>query len=109
MTDPMQEPLTFINVFEIPEDEIDTFVERWRERARFTTTADGFVSAELFRASDADTEFRVVNVTKWKSRAHFEAATHQPQFRAELDAYESADTTTWTPHRGFYRTVEKFD
>lgn len=102
-----QDSVTFINVFDIPEDEIDTFIERWQERSRFTTTADGFISAELHRAIDSETRFKLINVTTWKSLEHFRAATQQPDFQGELDTYESA--STWTPYRGFYRTVAKFD
>ncbi|GAA3311159.1 antibiotic biosynthesis monooxygenase family protein [Streptomyces cinereospinus] len=100
-------PVTFINIIDIAEDEIDTFVSRWKERSRFTTPAEGFISAELFRALDTDTRFKVVNITKWESRAHFQAAIQAPDFRAELDGYEQS--STWTPHRGFYGTAAKFD
>ncbi|MFI9772513.1 antibiotic biosynthesis monooxygenase family protein [Streptomyces sp. NPDC052415] len=107
-TSPDEEgPITFINIFDIAEDEIDTFIAKWEERSRFTTSAEGFVSAELFRALDPDTRFKVVNVTKWESRAHFQAATQSPDFKAELGGYE--ESSTWTPHRGFYRTAAQFD
>ncbi|QDP98594.1 antibiotic biosynthesis monooxygenase [Microlunatus elymi] len=104
-----REPVTFINVFEIGEDEIDTFITKWKERSRFTTSADGFISAELFRSIDADTHFKLINVTKWAGRAHFEAATHAAEFRAELDDYQTDDSCTWTPSRGFYHTAARFD
>lgn len=97
--------LTFINVFDIAEEEIDTFIAKWEDRSRHTTTAEGFISAELYRAIDSGTRFRVINVSKWRSLEHFEQATHAPQFRAELDAYEA--TSTWTPYRGFYRTAAR--
>ena len=100
-------PVTFINVFDIPTDEIDPFIAKWRERSRFTTSAAGFISAELHRAIDSETRFKVINVTKWESLAHFEAATRAPDFRAELDQFEA--TSSWKPYRGFYRTVAKFD
>lgn len=100
-------PITFINVFEIPVDEIDTFIAQWEHRSRLMISADGFISAELHRATDSETQFQLINVTKWTSRAHFEAATTAPQFRSELDAYASAPSATWTAHRGIYRTVAK--
>ena len=98
-------PITFINVFEIDEAEIDTFIERWKQRSRRITGAPGFTSAELHRATDDDTRFRLINVTRWRSRADHEAATTEPAYRAELDAYGRAPTSTWTPNRGFYRTA----
>ena len=105
---PEDEPITFINVFDIPEDEIDTFIAKWEERSQFTTTADGFISAELYRAVTPDTEFKLINVAKWQSMAHFKVATTAPAFTAELGKYQSDDESTWTPHRGFYRTAAKF-
>ena len=106
MTDqaPDDGPVTFINVIEIPEEEIETFVEQWKQRSRLTTTAEGFISAELHRAV-GDARFQVINVTRWLSRAHFEAATGAAEFRSELDTYASAPTTTWTANRGFYRVA----
>ena len=104
---PDVEPMTFINVFDIPEDEIDTFVSRWEERSRFIRSSEGFLSAELYRAIDSDTRFKVINVTRWRSRAHFEAATNAPDYRADLDRYEQ--TSTWTPYRGFYRLAAALD
>lgn len=103
---PEEGPITFINVFDIPEEEIDTFISRWKERSRLITSAEGFISAELHRAIDSDTRFKVVNVTRWESRAHFQAATQGPAFRAELDRYQ--ESSTWTPYQGFYRSVAKF-
>jgi heme-degrading monooxygenase HmoA len=100
-------PITFINVFEIPVDEIDAFIAKWKERSRFITAADGFISAELHRAIDSEPRFKLINVTQWESLAHFEAATHAPDFRTELDQF--AATSSWQPHRGFYRTAAKFD
>lgn len=100
-------PVTFINVFDIAEDEIDTFISSWNERAQFITSAEGFISAELHRAIDSDTRFKVINVTKFASLAQFEAATHAPDYRAELDRYQ--ESSTWTAYRGFYRTAVKRD
>lgn len=100
-------PITFINVFDIPEEEIDEFIAQWERRSRLITAADGFISAELHRAAGSEAEFRVINVAKWTSRAHFEAAIRAPEFRAELEAYSAAPTSTWTAHRGTYRTAVK--
>ncbi|MFG3133264.1 antibiotic biosynthesis monooxygenase family protein [Streptomyces tendae] len=104
---PDEGPITFINVFDIAEEEIDTFVAKWEERAPLLTSAEGFICAELHRAYDDDTRFRVVNVTKWQSHAHFAAATRAPEFQAGLAGYQQ--TAPWTPYRGFYRTAAKFD
>ncbi|OHV05279.1 antibiotic biosynthesis monooxygenase family protein [Mycobacterium talmoniae] len=102
-------PITVINVVNIPTDQIDGFITAWEHRSRLISSADGFISAELHRAIDSETEFQLVNVSKWRSRAHFEAATQEPQFRHELYSYASAPGSTWTAHRGIYRTASKLD
>ncbi|WP_197694562.1 antibiotic biosynthesis monooxygenase [Mycobacterium sp. 852002-51971_SCH5477799-a] len=101
-------PITFINVFDIPEDEIDTFIAQWEHRSRLTTSAEGFISAELHRATGSTTEFQLINVSKWRSRADFKAPTQAPEFRAELDAYAAGSASSFTPHRGIYKTAAKF-
>lgn len=100
-------PVTFINVFDIPADEVETFIAQWEQRSRLITSAKGFISAELHRAVDSETQFQLINVAKWRSRADFEAATTAPQFTTELDAYASQPSSTWTPHRGIYRVAAK--
>jgi heme-degrading monooxygenase HmoA len=94
-TTPDEGPVTFI----------DTFVAQWKSRSRLTGAADGFISAELHRAIDSDTRFKVINVSKWERLAQFRAATQAPEFRSELDTYAEADDSTWTPNRGFYRAA----
>lgn len=103
------EAVTFINVIDISEDEIDEFIATWEDRSRFTESAEGFISAELHRAIGPDTEFKVINVSKWESMADFEAATNDPEFKAELEKYQFGDDSTWTAHRGFYETAVKLD
>jgi heme-degrading monooxygenase HmoA len=102
-------PITFINVFDIPEDEVETFIAQWEHRSRLVTSADGFISAELHRATDSASRFQLINVSKWRSRAQFEAATAAPQFKSDRDAYASAPRSTWTAHRGIYRTAKRLD
>jgi heme-degrading monooxygenase HmoA len=102
-------PITFINVFDIPPDEIDTFIAQWEQRSRLIASAEGFISAELHRAIDSKTRFQLINVAKWRSHADFEAATTAPQFKNELEAYASNPCSTWAPHRGIYRTAAKLD
>lgn len=104
---PDEGPITSINVFDIAEDEIDTFVSEWEERSRFIARAEGFISAELHRAIEPGTRFKVVNVSRWESLACMRAALTAPDYRADLDRYTAA--STWTPHRGVYRSVAKLE
>ena len=96
-------PFTFINVFEIPEDEIDTFVAQWEERSRFMRSAQGHIVSELHRAVDPQMRFKVVNVSRWESQALFEAARRAPDYQAELTQNRAAGT--WTPYGGPYRVA----
>lgn len=74
-------PVTFINVFELPADQVDTFAEGWRERERFMSTMPGFRDSTLHRAVSGDARFQVVNVAHWDSADAFRAATAHPEFR----------------------------
>ncbi|WP_280241340.1 antibiotic biosynthesis monooxygenase family protein [Nocardia abscessus] len=84
--------VTFINVFEIPAEQIDEFVENWRERARIMREAPGFRDVRLHRALLADTRFQLVNVAHWDSAEACEAAGAHPAVLASVDdARKTAD------------------
>lgn len=74
--------VTFINVFEIPEDRLDRFAAHWRERAEMLRGAPGFRDVRLHRALTPDARFRLVNVAHWDSREAWETATRNGRFRA---------------------------
>ncbi len=109
MTHQTDTTFTFINVFEIPVAEIKQFVTEWEQRSKFITGAQGFISAELHESIGDDDRFKLINVSKFASRAEFEAATTDPTYREELETYQQAPTSTWVANRGFYRTAAKFD
>lgn len=73
--------VTFINVFEIAPDELDTFLAGWRERAEFMSTQPGFRSFRLHRALSPDSRFQLINVAEWESAEALQAATAQPTFQ----------------------------
>ena len=79
------EAFTFINVFEIDAEAIDTFTERWADRSRHMHAAEGFLGATLYRATTDDARFQMVNVAQWASADAFQAATADPTYRSELD------------------------
>ncbi|MEU2035750.1 antibiotic biosynthesis monooxygenase family protein [Nocardia amamiensis] len=78
--------VTFINVFEIPADEIDEFVENWHERARIMREAPGFRDVRLHRALLPDTRFQLVNVAHWDSVEACEAAGANPVVLKSVDS-----------------------
>jgi heme-degrading monooxygenase HmoA len=77
--------VTFINVFEIPADRIDEFIEQWRERAQHMRAAPGFRDVRLHRALLPDTRFQLVNVAHWDSVEACEAAGMKPAVVASVD------------------------
>jgi heme oxygenase (mycobilin-producing) len=78
--------LTFINVFEVPVEQIDTFIVHWRELAKIMSTAPGFRNARLHRALSSQTRFQIINVANWESPQAWEAATANPEFQDGLRA-----------------------
>lgn len=74
-------PLTLINVFEIPAEQIDAFIESWAERARIICTHPGFRDAKLHRALSPDGRFQLVNVSSWDSAESYAAAHADPEFQ----------------------------
>lgn len=76
--------VTFINVIELPADEVDAFVEQWRERAKLMRDAPGFRDSRLHRAKLSEARFQLVNVAHWDSAEAWEAATANPEFQAAV-------------------------
>jgi heme-degrading monooxygenase HmoA len=70
-----------INVFEIPRDEIDAFIEGWAERAQIMSTYPGFRDSRLHRALSPHGRFQLVNVAHWDTPGDYEAARTDPAFQ----------------------------
>ncbi|NIH80320.1 antibiotic biosynthesis monooxygenase family protein [Amycolatopsis viridis] len=97
--------VTFINVIELPADEVDAFVEQWRERAKLMRDAPGFRDSRLHRAQLPDTRFQLVNVAHWDSAEAWEAATGQPGFRAAMRGVPGVVS----PNPALYDVVVEFE
>ncbi|MER6663583.1 antibiotic biosynthesis monooxygenase family protein [Amycolatopsis japonica] len=96
--------VTFINVFEIPADRVDEFVETWRERAKLMRDSPGFRDTKLHRALLPDSRFQLVNVTHYDSQEAWEAAGKNQKFRASTErAAEIA-----TPNAALYEVVVEY-
>jgi hypothetical protein len=50
-------PITLINVFEISPDDVEHFLQEWRERAQFLGRQPGFRCLRLHRALSPDSRF----------------------------------------------------
>jgi heme-degrading monooxygenase HmoA len=83
--DPTQsEAVTLINVFEIDHEQVESFLQGWRERADFMSKQPGFRSFRLHRALSSDSRFQLVNVAEWDSADALGAATAQDEFQQSI-------------------------
>ena len=78
--------MTFINIFEVPGEQIDMLIAHWRDLAKIMSTAPGFRDARLHRALSSQTRFQIVNVANWESSQAWEAAAANPDFQERLRA-----------------------
>lgn len=97
------EPITLINVFEIRRDDIEAFLQEWRQRAEFLGRQPGFRSLRLHRALSPDTRFQLVNVAEWDSAEALQAATAQDTF--QQSAQRSVQQFAVAAHPAIYRVV----
>jgi heme oxygenase (mycobilin-producing) len=104
MTD--TEPVTFINVFEVPADELDAFLANWVERAEIMSTQPGLRSFRLHRALSPDSRFQMINVAEWDSAEALQAATANPAFQASIRA--AAETFDVTASPGLFCVAYEF-
>jgi heme oxygenase (mycobilin-producing) len=76
------ETVTFINVFEIAREDLETFTTGWRELAGIMASAPGFRGAQLHEAVSGETRFQLVNVARWDSEQAWRDAAANPEMRA---------------------------
>ena len=77
----MSHPVVLINVFEVPAEADDEFLSAWEAARDQLETRPGYVDTALHRALSPDASFRYVNVARWESPRHFDAARQSPEFR----------------------------
>ena len=97
--------VTFINVFEVPVEQIDTFIAHWRELAKIMSAAPGFREARLHRALSSQTRFQIINVAHWESRQAWEAATANPEFEEGLRALTEDTEVQFSANPALYEVV----
>jgi heme-degrading monooxygenase HmoA len=96
-------PITLINVFEISPDDVEHFLQEWRERAQFLGRQPGFRSLRLHRALNPDSRFQLVNVAEWDSAEALRAATAHDYF--QQSAQRSMHDFAVAAHPALYRVV----
>lgn len=101
--------VTFINIFEVPAEQVGEFVEQWRERARIMSQAPGFRDTRLHRALSGEARFQLVNVAHWDSEEAWEAATSNPEFRARQRQLNDDPQMQFKANPALYQPVVEFD
>jgi heme oxygenase (mycobilin-producing) len=98
-------PVTFINVFEVPVEQIDTFIAHWRELAKIMSAAPGFRDVRLHRALSSQTRFQMINVANWESPKAWEAATANSEFQEGLRALTEDTEVQISANPALYEVV----
>jgi heme-degrading monooxygenase HmoA len=98
-------PVTFINVFEVPVEQIETLIAHWRELAKIMSAARGFREARLHRALSSQTRFQIINVANWESPKAWEAAVANPEFQEGLRALAEDTEVQITANPALYEVV----
>jgi heme oxygenase (mycobilin-producing) len=101
-------PVTLINVFEVPAEHVDEFVEQWRSRAQLMSEAKGFRDSRLHRAVSSGARFQLVNVAHWDSQPELEAAQGDPRFQASLRALRGEGRPPFTSSPAVYRVAQDY-
>jgi heme-degrading monooxygenase HmoA len=83
------DPVTFVNIFEIPPGEVEQFISGRRDRAQLMSHAPGFRRAQLLRATSPDTHFQLINIAHWDSAEAWTAATATGEFRSKVAAVDA--------------------
>ncbi len=95
--------ITLINSFEVPTGREDQFLQFWKQVNAYMQKKPGYLGHKLHRAITPDAPFRFVNVARWSSMAHFQAA-HDAGFR-ELVGRPAG--SAFQPHPVLYEVVHE--
>jgi heme-degrading monooxygenase HmoA len=95
--------ITLINSFEVPPGREDEFLQFWKEVNAYMQEKPGYLGHKLHRAITPDAPFRFVNVARWSSMAHFQAA-HDPGFR---ELAEKPAGSAFQPHPVLFEVVHE--
>ncbi|MEV4437099.1 antibiotic biosynthesis monooxygenase family protein [Streptomyces sp. NPDC049555] len=101
--------VTFINVIEVPAEQVEMFIAQWRERARIMSTAPGFRDSRLHRAVTSQARFQLVNVAHWDSHEAWEAAMANPEFQARMRALEDDPNVKVSANPALYRVAATYE
>lgn len=87
-------PVVLVNMFFVPEGDIDQIIEDWRKDAVFMTEQPGYISAQLHRGTGNSR--MLVNVAVWESTEALATAFTNPEFQRKH--HDWPEGTTVYPH-----------
>lgn len=96
--------IILINSFEVPPGREDEFLQFWKEVNAYMQKRPGYLSHTLHRAIAPDAPFRFVNVARWSSMAHFQAAHEDAGFRKLVERPAGSD---FRPHPMLFEVVHE--
>ena len=64
-----------INVFEVPEAEVETVIAAWEDARTFLSAEPGYIETSLHQSLQPDARFQIINVARWESPSAFQEAT----------------------------------
>ena len=67
--------VTLINVFEVPESQIETVISAWEDARDFLSDEPGYIETSLHQSLQPNARFQLINVARWESQSAFLAAT----------------------------------
>lgn len=94
------EPVTLINVFEVPSGAIEASLRYWEAARDVLARQPGYLSTQLHQSLAPDARFQLVNVARWESAAAFQAAMQRLQQELRVPPPEGL---RFTP--GLYRAI----
>ena len=85
------EPVTLINVFEVPQEKLEETIAMWEAARDFLQRQPGYLSTALHQSLLPDARFRLINVAEWRDPDSYAAATAAMRREAGLEQVEGLD------------------
>lgn len=102
-------PITVINIFEVPAEQVGEFIAQWRVRAEIMASAPGFRDTRLHRAVSPQARFQLVNVAHWDSQADLAAAQASGAFQERIRALREDARIQFAAHPALYEVAAVLD
>jgi heme-degrading monooxygenase HmoA len=102
------ESVTLIKPYTVPADEIDHFMDMYRQEARLMSTQPGFIRSRLHRPLTDTPEVRFVHIAEWRSGTALDKATDNPEWHAALQRMFDDPDLHITSEPAAYRLVNEF-